>query len=675
MNPRGDAPAVAVGKGGAGAGARVVIGTAGHVDHGKTALVRALTGQDTDRLPEEKRRGISIDLGFASCTLPGGTGVSFIDVPGHERFIRNMVAGVAGMDMVLLAVAADEGVMPQTREHLDILQLLGVRHGLVVITKKDLVEPEWLDLVREEVRAAVSGTFLEGAPVIAVSSVTGEGLAELLEAIESLLPSLGRRPAEGSARLPVDRVFTVAGFGTVVTGTLLSGSIAVDDRVELLPLRRTVRVRQVQVHGSRVERAFAGQRVALNLVGVEKGEVSRGDVLAAPGSVEPVQTFAAKVTMLASAPHPLKAGDRFHLHTGTAEVIARVIPLGSEEVPPGGEGYVQVVVEGEVVASRGDRCLIRSYSPAVTVGGGVVLAPGRRFRRRDEQALEELRALESGDPSAVVLACLRLGVRHRGASPVGRSVSRSGGSSAWRRDGSPASRPRGGPLARPELLKCTGLSDVELAVVLGRLEASGKVVMLQNGEWCLTREDWDWFRQRVGAELDSFYQSHPLRAGMPREALRAAVWPGVDQRVMADALGLLAAQGVVELRHELVVKAGRVMTLTPDQQALREAIEKAYLEAGASPPAAPETQEARDVFQLLVDEGVLVEVTEGLFFHRSFLEEAATRLRQHLESHGSIAMSEFRDLLGTTRKFAVPLAEHFDRVRLTRRSGDRRVLY
>ncbi|MBX6377931.1 MAG: selenocysteine-specific translation elongation factor, partial [Clostridia bacterium] len=387
----------------------MVIGTAGHVDHGKTALIRALTGQDTDRLPEEKRRGISIDLGFAAFPLPSGRVAGIVDVPGHERFVHNMVAGVAGMDAVLLVVAADEGVMPQTREHLDILQLLGVRRGIVVLTKVDLCEPEWVDLVEEEVRAAVAGTFLADAPILRVSSVTGEGLEALKDAVDRLVPTVPARPESGYARLPVDRVFTAPGFGTVVTGTLLSGRVRGEDRLELLPAGRTVRVRQVQVHGQPVDAAVAGNRVALNLVGVERHEVARGDVLITPGALRAGDLLAVRVDVLARAPAPLRNEQRVRVHAGTAEVVARALVLDGEAVEPGAGGYVLFRAERPLVVARGDRILLRTLSPVATLGGGVVLDTGRRYRRGDAEGLRELALRASGRDEDIVGTILAAG--------------------------------------------------------------------------------------------------------------------------------------------------------------------------------------------------------------------------------------------------------------------------
>lgn len=623
----------------------LIAGTAGHVDHGKTALVKALTGEDTDRLPEEKRRGISIDLGFASFRLPGGREVSLVDVPGHERFIRNMVAGAAGMDLVLLVVAADEGVMPQTREHLDILELLGVRSGAVVITKIDLVESEWLELVSDEVRAAVAGTFLDGAPVVPVSSVTGEGLEALRAVLERLAGAARPKDPRGPARLPVDRAFTVPGFGTVVTGTLYSGTVAVEDRLELLPARRAVRVRGVQVHGRRAERAAAGQRVALNLAGVEREEVRRGDVLVTPGALEPVSAFAARLRLLPGAPGPLRSGDRVHLHTGTAEVLARVLLLDREALAPGDACFVQVKAESPLAVGRGDRYIIRSYSPVVTVGGGAVLETARRFKRHHPGGLEALRVLEAGEPREIVAAALA----------------------------------EDRPLSVPEVARRAGLPPEETAGVLGELAAAGRAVLLSGGEYALGAEAYRILTARVSALLLDFHRRFPLRRGRPREEVRA-LWPALDVRASNALLERLEADGVVRLEQDVAALAGHRPSLTEaDERALR-ALEAAYREAGLSPPAPADVAAALGIadpgefLNRLLDTGVLVKAGEDLYFHRDALAAAAQAVRRHLEARGSMTMAEMRDLLGTTRKYAVPLGEYFDRIRLTRRTGDARRL-
>ncbi len=633
---------------GTGRRSRVIIGTAGHVDHGKTTLVRALTGQDTDRLPEEKARGISIDLGFAEFTLPSGRRAGVVDVPGHERFIRNMVAGAAGMDLVLLVVAADEGVMPQTREHMDILQLLGVASGLVALTKKDLVDPEWLGLVADEVREALAGTFLEGAPVIPVSGVTGEGLDELKAAVDRLLAEARPRPGGGPARLPVDRAFSVAGAGTVVTGTLLSGSIAPEDRLELLPAGLAVRVRGVQVHGRRVERAIAGQRTAVNIVGADRNQVRRGDVLAQPGALRPTRTFAARLRLLTGA-RPLENEARVHLHTGTAEVLGRVLLLDRDRLEPGGSSFVQFKAEEPLVVARGDRYIVRSYSPVTTVGGGVVLDAARRYKRFNPSGLQDLARLETGSPRDLLAAVIQ----------------------------------EGRPLAVGDVVRRAGLPWDALRPEAEALVESGGAVWLGARDWLFSAAGYARLRERLAAFLASFHDRYPLRGGAPREEVRTALWPDLDVRASNALLQRLQEDGAVVLEPDRVALAGYDALPTEAAAACRR-VEAAYRDAGLSPPAVSEVAPLagadregaglEEVLRRLVADGALVKLGGDLYFHREALAEAADRVRAYLQEHGTMTVAQMRDLLGTTRRYAVPLAEHFDRVRLTRRVGDERRL-
>lgn len=624
----------------------MVIGTAGHIDHGKTALVRALTGQDTDRLPEERSRGISIDLGFAHFRLPGGRMASVVDVPGHERFIRNMLAGATGIDMVLLVVAADEGVMPQTREHLDILGLLELSCGVVALTKVDLVEPEWLDLMEEEVRGALSGTFLEGAPMVRVSAVTGQGIPELAQALDRVLPAVPPRDLSAFARLPIDRVFTVPGFGTVVTGTLRSGRIRVEDRLELLPGRRAVRVRGLQVHGAPVEEAGAGQRVAVNLAGVDREEVSRGHVLAPPGCLSPASLFSARLRLLPGA-RRLANNTRVHLHTGTSEVLARVLLLDREELAPGEEAFARLKTETPLVAGSGDQYILRSYSPTVTIGGGRLLEAGVRRRRFAARDLAELALREAGDPRQLALARI-----------VGGGIR---------------------PVAVAELTRTLGLEADERDRILASLAAEGAVLALEGGYY-LSREGLGALGERLRSLLEEFARSNPLKRGMGRGEVHQRLLPGLDPKVFAQLLSLLRDAGLVELERERVGLPGRAPQLSPAQERARELLRQRFREAGFAPPDAAQAtadlpvspRQGEDLLQHLVEEGELVKVGDA-FWHRGNLAEATRRLQEVLAQHGRITAADFRNLLGTSRKYAVPLLEYFDGIKLTRREGDYRV--
>lgn len=634
-----------------------IIGTAGHVDHGKTALIRALTGVDTDRLPEEKARGISIELGFAPLRLPSGRRAGVVDVPGHERFVHHMVAGAAGMDAVMLVVAADEGVMPQTREHVEILSLLGVRHGLVALTKVDLVDPELLQIAEQDVRDYLSGTFLAGAPVIPVSSVTGQGLDVLLRELDRLLDRVPGRDPRGPVRLPVDRVFVAPGFGTVVTGTLVSGTVRVGDGVEVLPGGREARVRQVQVHGERVEEATAGQRVALNLAGLEHRFVERGQVVCTPGVYSSTSRLAVRLELLPGAP-PLRSGARVHFHLGTAEVSARVVLLDREELAPGSTCLARFGLEDELVAARGDRFVVRSWSPPRTVGGGTVLAPHSWHRRYVASHLESLRELESGGVSGELVALLEEGEVLRAAEDLAGRL---------------------------------GLAPDHVSAVLRELLDRGRVERIAGpeegggGEWWASATRMAVLRRRAAELLAAYHVRHPARAGMPRGELRQRLGIG-DVRAFSALLAGWEREGTVRAAGDRVSAAHfRPASSGPLARARRLVVEK--LTAGRfSPPTAGELIEevvragverehAADLLETLAQEGEIVRISGELYLAPEVYRELCAMVTEYLRRHGSMTAAQFRDLLGTTRKYAIPLLEHLDAARVTRRSGDLRLLY
>jgi len=625
----------------------VVVGTAGHIDHGKTSLVKALTGIDTDRLPEEKARGITIDLGFAFFEEPDGLTVEIVDVPGHERFVKNMLAGVGGIDLALLVVAADEGVMPQTREHLAICQLLRIKSGLVALTKADLVEPDWLELVREDVAALVRGTFLEGAPVIPVSSRTGQGLDELRRTLGALARRVEPRRTDHLPRLPIDRVFTVKGFGTVVTGTLTAGRFAVDDRVEIFPKGIVTRIRGLQTHGRPVAEAFAGQRTAINFQGVERTAVERGDVVGVAGSLVASLVVDGTLELLADAPRPLRTRDRVRFHAGTSEIMARVLLLDVPELAPGQRAFARFRLEAPLVAVPGDRFVIRSYSPIVTIGGGTVLdvAPARRRRAA---LVAHLALLERGTPEEVV----EEQVRQVGVAGV--------------RVGALSGRVPIAPGALPGLLAA--------------LEQAGRVVAIER-DWVVHAESLARLRTAVLAALEQYHRANPLKAGMPREELRGRVG-GPEEKVFAHLLAGLEAEGAIRAERDKVRLATHEVRLTPEQQRVVERIERAYLEAEAAPPSPAEAlaragiagDEEHELFQLLVDARKLVRVKESLYFHAQALETIQAKVVSLLKERKEIGPGDIKDLLGISRKYAIPLLEHLDARRVTTRVGEKRVL-
>ncbi len=628
----------------------IIIGTAGHIDHGKTALVRALTGVDADRLPEEKRRGITIDLGFADLDL-GDVRIGFVDVPGHERFVKNMLAGAHGIDLVALVIAADESVMPQTREHFDICRLLGVRKGLVVLTKKDLVDEELLQLVHSETEELVAGSFLEDAPIIAVSSRTGEGIEELKGALRATGLEVAARSSELVTRLPIDRAFTMRGFGAVVTGTLIAGEIAEGDELELLPASTRVRVRGVQVHGSAVSTAFAGQRTAINLGGVEAAAVERGMILAPAGLLRPTQAVDALVNLLENAPRPLRSRQRVRVHLGAAEALARIRVLAEGgEIKPGQSGVVQLRLESPIVSVLDDRFILRSYSPQVTIGGGQVLdAFAPRHRARDIAAARaRLGTLATGDRAQ------QLAVFVAGADQHG--------------------------LRRADLASRTAWRDEVINAATNQALASGAIVDAEGV--LLSRERFDELKQLVLKEVAAHHQREPLLRGLGKEVLRERFFTHAPIEVFRGVLGILEQEQALVAEKEIVRLREHTRELSGEDSGLRDRLEKIYQDAGLAAPSLNEAlersgvsaQQGRKILQLLIDSGRLVKVHGEMFFHRAALDDLIKRVREHGAKHQAIDVAAFKDLAGISRKYAIPLLEYLDRQRVTRREGDRRIV-
>jgi selenocysteine-specific elongation factor len=626
----------------------IVVGTAGHIDHGKTSLVKALTGTDTDRLPEEKARGITIDLGFAFLEEPGLT-IEIVDVPGHERFVKNMLAGVGGIDLAMLVIAADEGVMPQTREHLAICSLLRIKAGLIALTKADLVESDWRELVREDVAAAVRGTFLEGAPIVPVSSKTGQGLDELRAALRSLAASVPQRGTDELPRLPIDRVFTVRGFGTVVTGTLTAGVLAADDRVEVYPKHAEAKIRGLQAHGQPVASARAGQRTAINLQGLERTAIARGDVVGLPGTLVSSTLVDGTFELLPDAPRAVKTRTRVRFHVGTSEIMARALLLDRAELAPGETAFARFRLEAPLVARPGDRFVVRSYSPIVTIGGGTLLdVDPPRFKRKGPALVAHLELLQTGSPDAV----LEEHVRHVGSGGVRLTTL--------------AGRAPFGP--------------ERLRALLGSLQAGGRVISIDR-DWFIHPDSFGRLRGLVADELTAFHRANPLKPGMSREELRGRVG-GADERVFAFLLSSLAAEGVVKTERDKVWLASHEVRLSPEQQRVMDTLEGEFSRAEAAPPSPEEAlgragvrgDEEHELFQVLVQSGKLVRVKESLFFHAQALESIQTKLVALLRERKDIGPSDIKDLLGISRKYAIPLLEFFDQRRVTARVGERRIL-
>ncbi len=615
----------------------IIVGTAGHIDHGKTALVKALTGIDADRLEEEKRRGITIDLGFAHLELTPALRLGFVDVPGHERFIKNMLAGVGGIDLLLFTVAANESIKPQTREHFDICRLLGIQRGIIALTKADLVDEDILGLVRLEVEEMVAGSFLEGAPVVPVSSVTEAGLDDLRRELKRVATEIGEKDAAGYFRLPIDRVFSVKGFGTVATGTLISGSVAKEQEVEVYPGGRRLRVRGVQVHGSTAGRARAGQRTAVNLADIEPSELTRGDVLSEPGRFHAVKQIDCRLDLLASA-KPLKHRAPVHFHSGTAEIEAEVRMLeGTAAMRPGSSAYVRLILRDAALLVPGDRFIIRMFSPVVTIGGGVVVDTGARRYRKGDGVKARLETLHTGDAAA------RIGLLVREA-PFGMGMA--------------------------DLVARTGMSTAEIAAAAAKAPVAA---IAQPVPWYVDRAWMQAERERMIQMVREFHKKNPLLPGIPRQELRGRAPVFVLDALVAEAKELAADGELVRSRtHKVVLKE--------DEEQARAKIEQAFEGAGLAVPAMAEVLakcgveagRARSLLQILLREKRLVRISEDLVFHQTAIGQLRELLGRHKGER--FRVPEFKEWTGISRKYAIPLLELLDRERITRREGDERVV-
>ena len=628
----------------------IIVGTAGHIDHGKSALVEALTGTHPDRLEEEKRRGITIDLGFAFLE-EGGVRFGFVDVPGHERFVSNMLAGAAGIDLVLLAIAADESIKPQTREHFDICRLLGVKQGLVALTKSDLVDADTAALVRLEIEDYVRGTFLEGAPILPVSAKTRAGLMELKNALVTVAARVPGKDASQHFRLPIDRAFAMKGFGTVVTGTLISGSVRAGDEVELFPRRERVRVRGVQSGGRSVEKAFAGQRTALNLAGIEHTAVRRGMTLAVPGRFWGTRRIDARLELLASAPK-LKHRSRVHFHAGTCQTIAQIFLYARSELEPGQPAFAHLRLEDEVLVLPGDRFILRQFSPVVTMGGGMVLDPlARRPLTRDKGRAAFLEVMEHGDPVQILGALTE-------RAPMG--------------------------IAIEQIMARTGWLDQQIRDTTAALAKSGRAKVVSLDPLLLIPgEAFAEVRRKLAAKVGEFRKRNPLLPGISREDLRSSLGRPVRAETFRAALEELVKERILEFQGDLVKQAGTTVTLEPEEEHAKEQIEAAFRGAHLAVPAVKEVlsklpveaQRAEKILQMLLREKNLVRVTPELIFHHEALAQLRERLGAYKRAKGErISVSVFKELTGITRKYAIPLLEYLDRERVTRRAGDERVI-
>jgi selenocysteine-specific elongation factor len=628
----------------------VIMGTAGHVDHGKTALVRALTGIDTDRLKEEQERGISIELGFAHLDLPSGLRIGVVDVPGHERFVKHMLAGAGGIDFVLLVVAADEGVMPQTIEHGQIVELLGVEHGLVVLTKTDLVEPDLLELAEEDVRDYLAGSVFEGWPIQRFSAVTGAGKAELMAAIDALAQAAPSRSGEGPARLPVDRVFVMEGFGTVVTGTLWQGTISEGQQLHLLPGQRPVRVRQVQVHGRKVPQAGAGQRVAVALHGVSKDEVARGDWLVTPAAFCESSIIDVRLRAVPRGERVIRERERVHFHLGASEVLGRVTLFGRDELEPGEDDVAQIRLESPLVAARGDRFVVRWYSPVSTAGGGQVIEPKAHKRRRsDLDSAATLAVLERGPAADRILAALSERLT-QGLTPE-------------------------------EIAARTGASLDEVGTALAELVERGEVREIGPRRYLSAAQ-----ADEVVAEIESAareYQArYPLRFGVPRGELRSRLARRLSPEAVDAMIQELLSTGRYHVREDKIRLGEPSVTLPPAIRAQADRLHSVLVAAGYSVPTIRESfvqagagqgPEAQELLGYLLSEGAIIRVADDLVYAPEQLEQLVREVTAVLKSKGELSVADFKSVTNVSRKYAVPLLEYLDNRGVTRRQGETRV--
>ena len=626
----------------------IIIGTAGHIDHGKTTLIKALTGRNTDRWEEEQRRGITIDLGFTYFDLKNGDRVGIIDVPGHERFINNMVAGVVGMDLVMLVVAADEGIMPQTREHMDILGQLGIEKSILVLNKVDLVDEEWLELVEEEIREELDGTFLEGSPIAKVSATTGQGIPELVEMIEKLTAEeVEQKDINTIPRLPIDRVFSLSGFGTIITGTLLAGTITKEDTLQIYPIGKECKIRSIQVHGQDMERCYAGQRVAINLSNIKKSELRRGCVLAPANNMKNTTLLDVRMNIIPSSKRVLTNQSRLHLFTGTSEILCRAVLLDKEEIGPGETGLVQLRLEEEIALRRGDKFVIRFYSPMETIGGGVVLEPNpKRKKRFDTEAIEELTRKESGSSEDVI----EMHVKAHAETMI--TVN--------------------------ELAKLTALSLEEVTEDVASLENQGivKVFPMKKDTYVWHAVHDQQIRQELTKVVRAYHEKYPYRYGMKKAEVHMTYMKKVKLNVFDSYVDLLEEEQVLS-RYQEYLKLPEFEARKDDvYDKVRKTVEKVFQKAqfdfvrfSEISFGSLEQEVVEDILLLLMDEEYVVKIAEDIYTLKTIIDQAKEVIQTRLKENPLITIAEVRDLLGTSRKSAKPILEYMDSIKVTKKNG------
>lgn len=632
----------------------VIIGTAGHIDHGKTTLIKAITGRETDRLKEEQERGISIELGFTYFDLPSGQRAGIIDVPGHEKFIKHMLAGVIGIDIVLLVVAADEGIMPQTLEHLSILDLMGIKRGFVILTKSDMVEEEWIDMVEEEVREEIQGTFLEKAPILRVSSTKKMGIGDTIDLIEEYTKELEDRDIEDMPRLPVDRVFSMSGFGTVVTGTLLSGQFKVGDEIQILPGNEKARIRTLQVHDEDANIAYGGQRVAINLAGLKKSEINRGDIVAPINSMKDTMMLDVKIRLIKGMDRTIDNRTRLRLYIGTKEVLCRIVILDKEQLGPGEEAYAQLRLEETVVAKRGDRFILRFYSPMFTIGGGEILEPNPTKKKRfDEKTIKELEIKELGTSTDIIESIIK-------------------------------EKSKDFPTTK-DIAVLTAMLEQNVKEEVNKLILEKKVISYQLTKdlYIIHINYFDKIKDNILKELKSYHIKYPLRSGMAKEEIRSRILKNAKPRVAEQIIEDLIKRDYIEQKLENIFVKGFEIKLNEVQLKIKEDILNAFKKDLSDQPKKEELleningveEEIEGVLISLINNGEIARLSDDIYVSMEGYNLAIKKLRGYIIDKGSISVGEFRDLLNTNRRLSLAFLEHCDQVKITKRSKDTRTLY
>lgn len=626
----------------------VIIGTAGHIDHGKSTLIKALTGSDPDRLKEEKKRGITIDLGFAEFILPSGKRAGVVDVPGHEKFIKNMLAGIGGIDIVLLVIAADEGVMPQTKEHLDILSILGIEKGIVVLTKTDMVDEDWLMLVKDDISEKLKGTFLEDAKMMEVSAIEGIGLKELAGEIDKQTDDMVERNTNMPARIPIDRIFSVSGFGTVITGTQIEGTFNVGDEILIYPSMIETKIRGLQVHGQSVDQSFAGQRVAVNLSNVKKDDIKRGDVLGVIKALEPTMMLDVKVDLLEESKWSIKNRSRLRLYHGSSEILCRAVILDKEELNPGESAYIQLRLEEEIVAKRGDKLVLRFYSPMDTIGGGVIIDPNPyKHKRFKDDVIEALELKESGDTKDLIEELIKNNSNN---------------------------------FENEKFYIEKGHFDIdELTETIKSFEAENKIKRFVD-DVILHKDFVMELEVKIKSTLEEFHKKYPLKKGILKEELRNRTMKCVKNKLFDSILDNFIE--IINIEGNIVSIKGFEIVYSKEQIKIKTIIENELIQGGFAPKTIKELvalfkdkNEFNEVLHSMVDNNLIIKLDDGVAYHIKNYNKALELIKSSIEANGGITLAQCRDILSTSRKYALPLLEHLDNIKVTKRQDDKRVLF